>query len=155
MYSNGKGIVFMSHETYLQQAIDLALQNTTEGGGQPFGAVIVKDGEVLATGVNEIAACYDPTAHAEIQAIRTACKKVKSSELPGCILYASSRPCPLCVEAIGWTNLKAVYYAATFDESGSFGFDPSADWDEPFERIEMHGEQMKPLEAWGRQHPTT
>lgn len=138
----------MSHEIFLQQAIDLALENTKKLGAQPFGAVIVKEGEVIATGVNEITAHYDPTAHAEIQAVRSACKLLKTSDLTGYTLYASSRPCPLCVEAMGWANLAAVYYAASFEESGEVGFMPSANWNAPFERIDMQGEQLKPLNQW-------
>lgn len=138
----------MSHEQYLQQAIDLAIANTEADKLQPFGAVIVKDGQVIATGVNEIASCNDPTAHAEIQAIRTACAQLESPELTGCIMYASSQPCPLCMEAIAWADMKAVYHAATFEESATVGFTPSADWNEPVIRIDMKGEQIKPLAAW-------
>lgn len=138
----------MDHRRYLKQAIKLAIANTDESGAQPFGSVVVKDGEVIATGVNEIAAHNDPTAHAEIQAIRTACEKLGKPELAGCTLYASSRPCPLCVEAIGWADLDAVYYAASFDEAGRAGFEPSADWKKPFERVDMAGGQLEPFEKW-------
>ena len=138
----------MSHEIYLQQAIDLAIHNTVEEKAQPFGAVIVKNGKVIATGVNEIAKCHDPTAHAEIQAIRAACAKLASPELKGCIMYASSQPCPLCMEAIAWADMEAVYHAATFAESAQVGFNPSADWQEYIERIDMGGSQLSPLHAW-------
>ncbi|WLV24842.1 nucleoside deaminase [Aciduricibacillus chroicocephali] len=138
----------MEHTKFLRQAIELALANTDESGAQPFGSVIVRDGEVIATGVNEIAAHNDPTAHAEIQAIRKACEKLEQPELSGCVLYASSRPCPLCVEAIGWANLDAVYYAASFEEAGEAGFEPSADWQRPFERIDMNGMQLEPFRKW-------
>lgn len=138
----------MNHHQYLERTIQLALENTRAHNAQPFGSLIVKDGKIIAEGVNEIAACHDPTAHAEIQAIRKACQILGSPELTGCILYASSRPCPLCVEAIGWANLDAVYYAADFDEAGAAGFAPSAEWERPFERIDMQGKQAEPFEEW-------
>ena len=138
----------MNHNAYLKQTIELALENTEKHKAQPFGSMIVKNGEVIATGVNEIAVCNDPTAHAEIQAIRNACKKLGTSELEGCTMYASSRPCPLCVEAIGWANLDAVYYAASFEEAGKAGFEPSAAWAKPFERVDMEGMQLKPFKKW-------
>lgn len=147
-----RGECGMSHEKFLQQAIDLALENTEKYKMQPFGAVIVKDSKVIATGVNEIASCNDPTAHAEIQAIRKACKKLESPELPGCIMYASSQPCPLCMEAIGWAGMEGVYHAATFDDSRPGGFTPRADWDEPVVHIDMKGEQLKPVKAWMKLH---
>ena len=139
---------FMEHQKFLNRTIQLALDNTRDRQAQPFGSVVVKDGEVIAEGVNQIAACNDPTAHAEIQAIRKACETLGRPELDDCILYASSRPCPLCVEAIGWANLSAVYYAASFDEAGEAGFDPSADWQRPFERVDMKGAQLEPFEQW-------
>lgn len=138
----------MEHNKFLRQAIELAITNTDESGAQPFGSVIVKDGVVIATGVNEIAAHNDPTAHAEIQAIRQACEKLGEPELSGCVLYASSRPCPLCIEAIGWANLEAVYYAASFEEAGKAGFEPSANWQRPFERVDMEGIQTEPFRKW-------
>jgi len=140
----------MEHQKFLKQTIALALENTKQNGAQPFGSIVVRDGEVIATGVNQIAACNDPTAHAEIQAIRHACTKLGRPELAGCVLYASSRPCPLCVEAIGWANLDAVYYAADFEEAGAAGFEPSADWNRPFERLDMEGTQLKPFAEWGK-----
>ena len=138
----------LEQKNYLKQTIELALENTNKKKAQPFGSVIVKNGEVIATGVNEIAACNDPTAHAEIQAIRKACAKLGTPELAGCTMYASSRPCPLCVEAIGWANLDAVYYAASFEEAGEAGFEPSANWTNPFKRIDMEGDQLVPFEKW-------
>lgn len=138
----------MANREYLQRAIWLGLNNTHKHQGQPFGAVIVKDGEVIATGVNEIAKNNDPTAHAEIQAIRAACQKLESALLTDCVLYASSQPCPLCMEAIGWADLKAVYYAATFEEAGKVGFAPTADWNGLTERVDMNTAQIEPFKVW-------
>lgn len=138
----------MARKDYLQQAIQLALDNTREKQGQPFGAVIVKNGEVIATGVNEIFSTHDPTAHAEIQAIRKACENMESHLLTDCEIYASSQPCPLCMEAIAWAEMKAVYYAASFEEAAEAGFAPSADWQNPVERVDMNGIQIEPLNLW-------
>ncbi|MGG3891550.1 nucleoside deaminase [Metabacillus fastidiosus] len=138
----------MTRKQYLQAAIDLALENTREGKAQPFGAVIVKDGQVISTGVNEIFSTNDPTAHAEIQAIRKACEKIGSYLLTDCELYASSQPCPLCMEAISWAEIKKVYYAASFEEAAEAGFNPRADHESMVERVDMEGAQKEPLSLW-------
>ena len=88
---------------FIQMAIDLATENVRNGGG-PFGAIVVKDGEVIATGVNRVTANNDPTAHAEVQAIRAACAKTGNLELKGCVLYTSCEPCPMCLGAIYWSR---------------------------------------------------
>lgn len=142
----------MTKREFLQQAIDLALENTQSGKGQPFGAVVVKDGKVIATGVNQIFSHHDPTAHAEIQAIRKACETLGSHILTDCEIYASSQPCPLCIEAISWTGLKAIYYAASFAEAAEVGFNPTAGGDIPSERVDMGGSQLKPFNLWKEKH---
>lgn len=105
-------------------AINLAVENVHNGGG-PFGAVIVKDGEVVATGVNRVTAQHDPTAHAEVQAIRTACKKLETFMLEGCEIYSSCEPCPMCLGAIYWAHLDRLYYGANKTDAADAGFDDS------------------------------
>jgi len=104
-------------------AIDLAKRNVKTGAGGPFGAVIVKNGRVIAKAANSVTTSNDPTAHAEVNAVRAACKKLKNFELDGCIIYASASPCPMCLGAIYWARPKAVYYAAGVKLAAEAGFD--------------------------------
>lgn len=113
-----------SHDSFLEQAIELATRNVVTGGG-PFGTVIVRDGEVIATGANQVTAWNDPTAHAEIVAIRAACKALSTFKLEGCTFYCSCEPCPMCLGAIYWSRASAVYYANTHLDAASIGFDDS------------------------------
>lgn len=105
----------------MQQAIDLSIENVKNGGG-PFGAVIVRDGEVVATGVNRVTANCDPTAHAEVSAIREACKKEQSFKLEGCTIYTSCEPCPMCLSAIYWAGISRVYYGNTKQDAEDIDF---------------------------------
>lgn len=114
----------MEHLDYLQRSIDLAVDSAESGGG-PFGAVIVAGGKVLAAASNKVTSSCDPTAHAEVVAIREACEYVQSHQLTGCVLYASCEPCPMCLGAIYWARLDAVYYAATREQAAEAGFDDS------------------------------
>lgn len=111
------------HEKFLNMAINLAKKSAKKNLGGPFGAVIVKGGKVIAKAHNTVVPDSDPTAHAEINAIRKACKKLKNFELKGCTIYASAEPCPMCLGAIYWTRLKAIYYAADRKLSAKVGFD--------------------------------
>ena len=113
------------HEEFLRRAIGLAVENVQTGRGGPFGAVIVKDGEVVAEGANSVTTANDPTAHAEIQAIRAACEKLGRFELRGCVIYASCEPCPMCLGAIYWARLDALYFAASHTDASAAGFDDS------------------------------
>lgn len=106
---------------FMQQAIDLSIENVKNGGG-PFGAVIVRDGEVVATGVNRVTANCDPTAHAEVSAIREACKKEQSFKLEGCTIYTSCEPCPMCLSAIYWAGISRVYYGNTKQDAEDIDF---------------------------------
>lgn len=108
----------------MQKAIDLALENIKNEGG-PFGAVIVKDGEIIATGANRVTANNDPTAHAEVCAIRNACTKLQTFNLEGCEIYSSCEPCPMCLGAIYWAHLDKLYYACNKDDAADAGFDDS------------------------------
>ena len=100
-------------ETFMREAVRLSLVNMREQGGGPFGAVIVRAGKIVARGWNEVTGTNDPTAHAEVVAIRKACKKLKTFKLAGCEIYTSCEPCPMCLAAIYWAHLDRVYYANT------------------------------------------
>jgi tRNA(Arg) A34 adenosine deaminase TadA len=108
---------------FMQQAIDLATENVTSGKGGPFGCVIVRNGEVIATGTNCVTSHNDPTAHAEVTAIRAACKKLSSFQLTECEVYTSCEPCPMCMAALYWSRCAAVYYGNTAADAASIGFD--------------------------------
>lgn len=109
---------------FMQVAIDLSVENVNEGGG-PFGAVVVKDGVILATGVNQVTATNDPTAHAEVTAIRNACRKLGDFKLSGCTVYSSCEPCPMCLSALYWAGVAGVCYGNTKDDAERIGFDDS------------------------------
>jgi len=108
--------------SYIRQAIDLAVDNVRRGGG-PFAALIVRDGVVIATGVNQVTRTNDPTAHAEVVAIREACRVLGDFQLAGCDLYTSCEPCPMCLGAIYWARPTRVFFAATKDDAAQAGFD--------------------------------
>jgi guanine deaminase len=108
----------------LQQAIELAVENVRRGGG-PFAALVVKDGAVVATGANRVASTNDPTAHAEIVAIREACRVLNDFQLSGCEVYSSCEPCPMCLGALYWARPVKVIYAATREDAAAAGFDDS------------------------------
>lgn len=106
---------------FMQQAIDLSVANVANGGG-PFGAVIVRDGKVVATGVNRVTANCDPTAHAEVSAIRAACQVVGDFKLEGCTIYTSCEPCPMCLSAIYWAGISRIYYGNTKEDAEAIDF---------------------------------
>ena len=110
------------NEKFLRRAIDLAKQSIKTGGG-PFGAIIVKDGEIIAETSNSVTKDLDPTAHAEVNCIRQACKKLGTFILEGCEIYSSTEPCPMCLSAIYWAHISKIYYAATKDDAAYGGFD--------------------------------
>lgn len=112
-------------QRFLCEAIEIAQANM-EQGGRPFGAVIVRDGEVLATGVNETVATHDPTAHAEMTALRAASRKLGSPNLAGCAVYASGHPCPMCMAAMRLSGISEVCYAYSNDDSAPFGLSTAA-----------------------------
>ena len=114
---------------FMREAIELSVKNIDNDGG-PFGAVVVKDGEVVARGVNRVTASIDPTAHAEVSAIREAAKKLGTFDLSGCEIYSSCEPCPMCLGAIYWAHLDKLYYANTKLDAKNIGFDDSFIYDE-------------------------
>jgi len=111
------------HLKYIQRAIELARHAMEENHGGPFGAVVVKDGVIVGEGYNQVLSTNDPTAHAEIMAIRNACKQLNSYQLEGCDIYSSCEPCPMCLGAIYWARPETVYYASTREEAADAGFD--------------------------------
>lgn len=110
---------------FMRQAIDLSIENVKTGKGGPFGALIVKNGQIIATGSNSVTARNDPTAHAEIVAIRNACTALNSFQLTDCELYSSCEPCPMCLGAIYWARPKIVYYANSAQDAADIDFDDS------------------------------
>lgn len=107
---------------FMREALALAAASVRDGGG-PFGAVVVRDGEIIGRGSNRVTPDNDPTAHAEVVAIRAACRAVGSFSLDGCELYVNCEPCPMCLAAVYWARLERVYYAATRDDAAGAGFD--------------------------------
>ncbi|WP_321276887.1 nucleoside deaminase [Thiomicrorhabdus indica] len=110
-------------EDLMQHAIDLSIEKMQAGFGGPFGAIIVKDGEIIAEGFNQVTSSNDPTAHAEVTAIREACKTLDTFDLNGCEIYTSCEPCPMCLSAIYWARLDKIYYANTRQDAADIGFD--------------------------------
>lgn len=110
-------------KVFMREAIRLSMENVQSGNGGPFGAVIVKNGKIIATGVNKVTKSNDPTAHAEINAIRNACKTLDSFQLDECEIYCSCEPCPMCLGAIYWARPKAIYFANTKKDAAEINFD--------------------------------
>lgn len=110
---------------FMRKAVELAVENVRSGCGGPFGAVIVRGGEVVAAAANRVAATNDPTAHAEVVAIRQACERLQTFDLRGCEIYASCEPCPMCLCAIYWARIDRIYYAANSADAAAAGFDDS------------------------------
>jgi len=109
----------------MREAIRLAAEGVRRGDGGPFGAVVVRDGEIIGRGWNRVVAQQDPTAHAEVNAIRDACRRLGDFRLAGCRLYTSCEPCPMCLAAAYWARLEQVWYAATGEDAEAVGFDDS------------------------------
>lgn len=119
-----------NHEKFMRMAIQLSEQNVEQRLGGPFGAVIVKDGMVVARSANRVVPQKDPTAHAEIAVIRLACKELDTHNLEGCVIYTSCEPCPMCLGAIYWAHLDYIYYANTKADTAAIGFDDQLIYDE-------------------------
>ena len=150
----------MPERDYLLMAIDLARKNVLERGGRPFGAVLVRSGEVLATGVNDVLATNDPSKHAELEAIRAAAIALGNPRLEGCVIYASGHPCPMCLAAMHLTGIEAVYYAYSNADAEKYGLSSArvyAEMTRPPERQSIKFEQLPvrdagehPYEIWRR-----
>jgi tRNA(Arg) A34 adenosine deaminase TadA len=115
----------MEHEKFMRHAIELSRDNMNANKGGPFGAVVVKDGEIIGKGANSVTSINDPTAHAEIVAIRNACETIDSYSLEGCEIYSSCEPCPMCLAAIYWSRIDKVYFANTHEDAAKVDFDDS------------------------------
>lgn len=150
----------MSHdERFMRRAIELADANVRAKRGGPFGAVVVRDGETIAEAANEVTATNDPTAHAEVVAIRAACRRINDFSLAGCDIYASCEPCPMCLAAIYWARVERIFYANTRADAARIGFDDHALYEElahpagarrvPAVRIEMP-QALAAFERWER-----
>ena len=111
------------NSTFMEEAIRLAVRNVDEGQGGPFAAIVVKDGEIVATGTNSVTTTNDPTAHAEIVALRSACRILGTFQLDGCEIYTTCEPCPMCLGAIYWARPDAIYYCNTRQDAAAAGFD--------------------------------
>lgn len=147
----------MDQNTFMQRAIALALENIQSGRGGPFGVLVVKSGKIIAEGTNTVTSTNDPTAHAEMIAIRDACKKLGTFQLIGCEIYSSCEPCPMCLGAIYWARLDRIYFAGTGVDAAKAGFDDSFIYQEiakphaqrkiPMVQL-MREEALEPFRAW-------
>ncbi len=152
------------HSGFLDRAIDLAISNVIDHQGGPYGAVIVQDNRIIAQGSNRVTSSHDPTAHAEIIAIRNACIVLQNYQLSDCILYCSCEPCPMCFGAIYWARLKQVYFAGSREHAAAAGFDDRFIYQQVNEKpdkrkIPMHHiprpAMEKPFYLWKNQEDKT
>ncbi|MBK7708191.1 MAG: nucleoside deaminase [Acidobacteria bacterium] len=118
------------HEQFMRRAIALAQNGIDANDGGPFGAVVVKDGRIVGEGCNQVTSTNDPTAHAEVVAIRNACRELKTFQLDDCIVYASCEPCPMCLGAIYWARPKQVFFACSRSDAKEAGFDDDLIYEE-------------------------
>lgn len=146
----------MIKNEFMQKAIDVASENVKRNGG-PFGAVVVKNNKIVSIGFNTVTISNDPTAHAEVNAIREACKTLNTFQLDDCELYSSCEPCPMCLSAIYWSGLKTVYFAGSRYDAENAGFDDSFIYDELNKKLEdrtvkvtqiMPNEGKEPFKVW-------
>jgi guanine deaminase len=136
---------------HMLRAITLATQNVLAGAGGPFAAVIVRDGEVIAEAANSVTTAHDPTAHGEINAIRKACQVLGTFSLTGCEIYSSCEPCPMCLAAIYWARLDALYYGCNQQDAAKAGFDDAFLYEEFRKNSKdrsMPAVQLLQAEAW-------
>ncbi len=145
------------HEKFMRAAIRLSIARMRAEQGGPFGAVIVRDGVIVARGWNRVTSANDPTAHAEVTAIRRACRKLSSFQLDDCDLYTSCEPCPMCLGAIYWARLRSVWYGNTRADAGHIGFDDDHIYREVALPVEarsiptrqiLRGEAIQAFEEW-------
>lgn len=147
----------MNNQTVMQKAIEMALENINTGKGGPFAAIVVKDGKIVGQGVNSVTATNDPTAHAEVMAIRDACKNLNTFQLTDCDIYTTCEPCPMCLGALYWARPRKIYYAATKTDAANAGFDDALIYEEieknmnerklPIENIDRE-KALKIFERW-------
>lgn len=147
------------HIKFMQRAIELARTGMENGAGGPFGAVVVKDDEIIAEGWNKVTSTNDPTAHAEVTAIRAACEKLGTFQLDDCVIYTSCEPCPMCLGAIYWARPKAVYYGCNKQDAADIAFDDQFIYDEieapinqrqiPFEQVGQ-ADALEVFRSWAK-----
>src|SRR5438270_6072990 len=148
-----------SQQQFMRRAIELSVQNVDSGRGGPFAAIVVKDGKILGEGTNQVTFTNDPSAHAEVLAIRQACQALRTFELNGCELYTTCEPCPMCMALVYWARLDKVYFANTAADAAKIGFDdariyrelklPHAERSLPLIQM-MRQEAMTAFTAWER-----
>ena len=148
----------MKNIDFMKRAIELSIQNIKNNGG-PFGCIIVKENKIIAEGKNSVTFSNDPTAHAEVVAIRKACKKLNTFSLAGCDLYTSCEPCPMCLSAIYWSRIDNIFYANTRDDAKKINFDDSLIYSEipkkneekkiPMKQM-MRNEALKAFDLWDK-----
>lgn len=126
-------------ESYMDEAFNEAFYSVRNNEGGPFGAVVVKDGKIIGKGGNRVISQNDPTAHAEIMAIRDACRKIENFDLTGAVLYSTCEPCPMCLSAIYWANIQTVYYCSTRHDAASIGFKDN----HIYEELNLHPEKRR------------
>lgn len=155
-YFESQKIMKVNDELFMRRAIELSIQNVDNQGG-PFGAVIVKDGKIVATGVNRVTSNNDPTAHAEVMAIREAAQKLNDFNLTGCTIYTSCEPCPMCLSAIYWARIDKIYYGNTKTDAKNIGFDDSFIYEEIEKPVDqraiethqlLHNEALSGFKKW-------
>jgi guanine deaminase len=143
----------------MQRAIDLSIEGSSKDKGGPFGAVVVKDSKIVGEAYNQVTSTNDPTAHAEVMAIRDACKNLETFDLSGCELYTSCEPCPMCLGAIYWAKFDKVYYGNTREDAAKSGFNDSFIYDEiplplsdrKIEMVQMgHKEALQVFDLWDK-----
>ncbi|HYY69718.1 MAG TPA: nucleoside deaminase [Terriglobales bacterium] len=144
-------------EQFMRRAIELSLENVKSERGGPFAAVVVRGGEIIAEGTNQVTAMKDPSAHAEILAVRDACRKLQHFQLTGCEIYSSCEPCPMCLGLIYWARPERIFYATTAEDAAAIGFDDSRIYRElkaprearsiPMEQI-LRDEALAAFQAW-------
>ena len=152
------------HEKFMSEAVKAALKGMNNNEGGPFGCIVVKDGEIIGIGNNKVTSTNDPTAHAEVTAIRDACKKINSFQLDGCIIYTSCEPCPMCLGAIYWARPDKVYYGSNQQDAANIGFDDEFIYKEiplpynersiPFEQI-ARKIALEPFNKWEKKQDKT
>jgi guanine deaminase len=156
IFTGGKGTLKREEtqmtEEFMRRAIALAMENVRSGAGGPFAAVIVKDGRVVADGVNRVTATNDPTAHAEVVAIREACRKLRDFQLAGCDLYTTCEPCPMCLGAIYWARPARVFFACVAADAAAVGFDDAFIYEE---LNRAHAERRVPMQQLLREESLT
>lgn len=147
---------------WMKQAMELAYRNAAEGNGGPFACLVVKDGTIVGRGTNQVTTLGDPTAHAEVQAIRDACRQLGHFQLDACDVYTSCEPCPMCLGALYWARPRAIYYGYSREEAAAIGFDDAFIYEElarpiaarriPMRRIESEAatEFMDAFDLWSR-----